>query len=127
VLSETLTREVSLPLRRAFIAVLAVVMLAAAPAAAVPRAGTTVVVSLKTPAFHGTLNSSKAACKSNRTVRLFKVKRGPDRLLMTGTSNGKGKWSTPVGKQIRPGSYYVKAVARGNCKAGKSKTLVIPG
>lgn len=117
--------------RRAFIAVLTVAMLAAALAAmqatAAKRAGTTVVVSLKVPAFHGTLGSSKAACKAGRTVRLYKVKRGPDKLLKTGTSNAKGKWSTPIGKSIPGGSYYVKAVARGNCKAGKSKTLAIPG
>ena len=100
--------------------------LAAGSATAAKRAGTTVVVSLKVPAFHGTLGSTKA-CKSGRTVRLFKVKGGPDKLLKSGTSNKKGKWSTPIGKRIPPGSYYVKAVARGNCKAGKSKTLVIPG
>lgn len=117
--------------RRAFVAVLTIALLAVAltagQAGAAPRAGTTVVVSLKTPAFHGTLNSSKAGCKSGRTVRLFKVKGGPDTLLRSGTSNRKGKWSTPIGKRIPPGSYYVKAVARGNCRAGKSKTLVIPG
>ena len=117
--------------RRAFVAVLMLVLLSAAlgagQATAAKRAGTTVVVSLKTPAFHGTLGSSKAACKANRTVRLYKVKGGPDKLLKTGTSNKKGKWSTPIGKSIPGGSYYVKAVARGSCKAGKSKTLVIPG
>ena len=102
------------------------VAVAAGPASAAQRAGTSVVISLKTPAFHGTLGSTKA-CKSNRTVRLYKVKGGPDKLLKTGTSNKKGKWSTPIGKRIPPGSYYVKAVARGSCKAGKSKTLTIPG
>ena len=122
-----------MPVRRhAFFAVLVVALLtvavAAGPAAAAKRAGTSVVVSLKLPAFHGTLGSTKA-CKSGRTVRLYKVKGGPDRLLKTATSNGKGKWTTKVGngKTIPPGSYYVKAVARGTCKAGKSKTLTIPG
>ena len=116
--------------RPTFIVVLTIALLAlgltAGPATAAKRAGTTVVVSLKVPAFHGTLNTTKA-CKSGRTVRLYKVKGGPDKLLKTGTSNNKGKWSTPIGKRIPPGSYYVKAVARGSCKAGKSKTLVIPG
>ena len=116
---------------RTLLAVLTIALFAAAlaagPAAAAQRAATAVVVSLKIPAFHGTLGSSKAACKANRTVRLYKVKGGPDKLLKTGTSNAKGKWSTPIGKRIPPGSYYVKAVARGTCKAGKSKRLVIPG
>jgi hypothetical protein len=110
----------------ALLIVLLTLTVAVAPATAAKRAGTNVVVSLKTPAFHGTLGSTKA-CKSGRTVRLFKVKGGPDKLLKTGKSNAKGKWSTPIGKRIPGGSYYVKAVARGNCKAGKSKTLVIPG
>jgi hypothetical protein len=116
--------------RPMLLAVLTIVVLmlgvAAGPAAAAKRAGTTVVISLKVPAFHGTLGSTKA-CKSGRTVRLYKVKGGPDKLLKRGTSNKKGKWSTPIGKKVPPGSYYVKAVARGNCKAGKSKTLTIPG
>ncbi len=116
--------------RSAFFAALMIALLTVAaialPAPAAQRAGTSVVVSLKIPAFHGTLGSTKA-CKSGRTVRLYKVKSGPDKLLKTGTSNAKGKWSTPIGKRIPPGSYYVKAVARGSCKAGKSKTLVIPG
>ena len=123
-----------MPVRRhAFLAVLLVALLTAAlaagPAAGAKRASTAVVVSLKLPAFHGSLGSSKAACKSRRTVRLFKVKRGPDKLLKTGKSNRKGKWTTKLGngKRIPPGSYYVKAVARGNCKAGKSRKLVIPG
>jgi hypothetical protein len=133
VLSETSTREVALPLRRAFIAALTLALLTAAlaagPATAAKRAGTTVVISLKLPAFHGTLGSANAACKSGRRVHLFKVKGGPDKLLKSATSNGKGKWTTKVGSgnKIPSGSYYVKAAARGNCKAGKSKRLVIPG
>jgi len=122
-----------LPVRRhAFLAVLVValltVALAAGPAAGAQRAGTSVVISLKFPAFHGTLGSTKA-CKAARTIRLYKVKGGPDKLLKTATSNNKGKWTTKIGngKKVPGGSYYVKAVARGNCKAGKSKTLTIPG
>jgi len=121
------------PVRRhAILAVLILALLTAAvaagPAAGAKRAGTSVAISLKLPAFHGTLGSTKA-CKSGRTVRLYKVKGGPDKLLKTATSNAKGKWTTKIGsgKKIPAGSYYVKAVARGKCKAGKSKTLTIPG
>lgn len=117
--------------RRALIAVLALVLLTAAPvsapAAGAQRTATGVVVSLKVPAFHGTLRSAKNACKVGRTVRLYKIKTGPDKLLKTATSNDRGRWSTPVGKRISPGSYYVKAVARDGCRAGKSKTLTISG
>jgi hypothetical protein len=125
VLSETLTREVSLPVRRrALIAVLAVVMLAAAPAAAAPRAGTTVVVSLKTPAFHGKLKSSRGACRANRKVKLFRKKPGRDRLLGTDKTNAKAKWSIRI--RLKSGaSYYAKAPAKGSCKAAKSKVLSI--
>lgn len=122
-----------MPVRRhAFVAVLILALLAVAfaagPAAAAKRAGTTVAISLKLPAFHGSLGSTKA-CKSGRTVRLYRVKGGPDKLLKTATSNAKGKWTTKIakGEKIPAGSYYVKAVARGNCKAGKSKTLRVPG
>jgi hypothetical protein len=114
------------------LAVLLVSVVALVAAGAVNSAGaatkykTTVVVSLKVPAFNGTLQSPKAACKSSRTVRLYKVKSGPDKLLKTGTSNAKGKWSTPIGRKIPSGSYYAKVVASGNCKSDKSKTLVIP-
>ena len=122
-----------MPVRRAIFAVLIVALLtiaiAAVPAAGAKRASTSVVISLKFPAFHGTLGSSKAACKSNRTVRLFKKKGGPDKLLKSAKSNAKGRWTTKLGngKSVPGGSYYVKAVARGACKAGKSKTLTIPG
>lgn len=131
VVGQTFDWEVALPVRRhAALAVLAVALVAAltavSPAAAATRYDTKVIVSLKVPAFHGSLQSSKGACKSGRTVRLYLVKSGPDLLLKTGTSNAKGKWSTPIGKSIPSGSYYAKATPRGNCKAGKSKTLVIP-
>jgi hypothetical protein len=108
--------------------VIALVAAAAVASSAAGAAGyaTTVVVSLKTPAFHGSLGSPKAACKSSRSVRLYRVRSGPDKVVKSGTSNAKGRWSTPIGKKIPSGTYYAKAVARGNCKAGKSKSLVIP-
>jgi hypothetical protein len=96
------------------------------PAAMAVGAGssTKIVVSLKTPAFHGTLRSSKSACATSRTVKLFRKKAGPDTLLGTDKSNAKTKWSIPVGK-LTPGSYYAKAPAKGSCKPAKSKVLAI--
>lgn len=86
---------------------------------------TTVVVSLKTPAFHGKLKSGRGSCVGGRPVKLFRKKAGPDRLLGTDRSNSKGKWSIPVGKLTPGASYYAKAPAKGNCKAGKSRVFRI--
>jgi hypothetical protein len=85
---------------------------------------TKVIVSLKTPAFHGKLKSSRGACATNRTVKLFRKKAGPDKQLGTDKSNAKAKWSIRI--RLKSGAaYYAKAPAKGNCKAAKSKVLSI--
>jgi len=86
---------------------------------------TTIVVSLRVPAFHGTLKSGKSACATGRKVKLFREKPGSDQLLGTDESNAKTKWSIPIGKRLTSGSYYVRAPAKGACKPAKSKVLVI--
>jgi hypothetical protein len=96
-----------------------------APAAAGASYSTKVIVSLKYPAFHGALQSSKSGCATGRTVKLFREKSGPDKLLGTDTSNAKTKWSIPLGKRLTSGSYYAKAPAKGACKPAKSKVLTI--
>lgn len=101
---------------------LAVALLPAAPAAGASYS-TKVIVSLKTPAFHGKLKSSRSACTTNRTVKLFREKAGPDKLLGTDRSNAKAKWSIPI--RLKSGSYYAKAPAKGSCKSGKSRALTI--
>jgi len=106
------------------LALCAMLVLAVSSAAAV-KYPTTVSVSFKFPAFHGTLKSPKASCKAGRTVRLYKVKSGPDKLLKQGTSDAKGRWSTLIGKPVPAGSYYVKATHKGNCKAGKSGVIPV--
>jgi len=106
------------------LAVLAVALLPPALATGA-RNSTTIIVSLKTPAFHGTLKSNKSVCATNRTVKLFREKSGPDRLLGTDKSNAKTKWSIPIGKRLISGSYYAKAPAKGSCKPAKSKVLSI--
>jgi len=104
------------------VAVLAVALLPAAPAAGASYS-TKVIVSLKTPAFHGKLKSSRGACTTNRTVKLFRKQAGPDKLLGTDRSNAKAKWSIPI--RLKPGSYYAKAPAKGSCGSGKSRALTI--
>jgi hypothetical protein len=114
--------------RAALSAVLVIAMVAVLlPAASAAGAGTAtkVIVSLKFPAYHGSLQSSKQACVAGRTVKLFRKKSGPAKLLGTDTTSPKGKWSIPVGKRLTSGAYYAKAIAKGTCKAGKSKVLTI--
>jgi hypothetical protein len=86
---------------------------------------TKVVVSLKFPAFHGSLQSPRGSCVSSRTVKLFRKKSGPDKQLGVDSSEDNGKWSIPIGNRLISGAYYAKALARGNCKASKSKLTVI--
>jgi hypothetical protein len=87
---------------------------------------TTIVVSLRVPAFHGSLKSSKGACRTNRTVQLFRKKPGADKLLGADKSNAKGEWSIPLGKKLTSGSsYYAKTPAKGRCGGAKSKVLAI--
>jgi hypothetical protein len=109
--------------RFALIALVFGVLLPTTPAAG---ATTKVIVSLKVPAFHGKLKSRQSSCATGRTVKLFRKKRGPDKLLGTDVTNSNAKWSIPIGKRLKSGaSYYAKATARGNCRAAKSKVLTI--
>lgn len=102
------------------------VALLPASSAAGASYSTKIVVSLKTPAFHGKLKSSRDACTTNRTVNLFRRKPGPDRLLGTDKSNASASWSIPLGRALPSGaSYYAKAPAKGSCKAAKSKVFSI--
>jgi hypothetical protein len=102
------------------VSIVALLLPAASAAGATP---TQVVVSLKFPAFHGTIQSPKAACKKNRTVKLYREKSGPDKLLGTDKSNKKGKWSIPI--KLISGGYYAKAPKKGTCAAAKSKVLPV--
>jgi hypothetical protein len=112
-----------------FSVLLVVIALAAAAFSAGPAAGasyaTKVIVSLKTPAFHGKLKSRRSSCATGRRVKLFRKKPGRDKLLGTDRSNAKGRWSIPIGKLASGAAYYAKAPAKGGCKAGKSKVLTI--
>lgn len=106
------------------VALAALLLLPAIPAAG-SGSSTTIVVSLKTPAFHGTLKSSKSSCVVSRTVQLYREKPGRDKLLGTDKSDAKAKWSIPLGKKLVTGSYYARAPAKGSCKPAKSMVLPI--
>jgi hypothetical protein len=115
--------------RRSALLAIFVVALAGALLPAVSAAGssysTQVIVSLKFPAFHGTLKSGRSACSTSRTVKLYREKSGPDTLLGTDKSDAKTKWSIPIGKKLISGSYYAKAPAKGKCKPAKSNVIPI--
>ncbi len=116
--------------RRTSIAALAVVALAAVLALpslgmAAGRNSTTIIVSLKFPAFHGSLSSSRKACLGSRTVTMYRAHDGNRKLLGRDTSNNKGKWKIPVGKNLRSGSYFATVAKRGKCKSDKSQVLNI--
>jgi hypothetical protein len=114
-----------MPVRRTALAVvLAALLLPAAPAAA-SSYSTKVIVSLKFPAFHGKLESRRSACSTQRTVKLFRERSGPDKLLGTDRSDAKTRWSIPIGRKLTSGSYYAKAPAKGKCRSAKSKVLSI--
>lgn len=86
---------------------------------------TTVIVSLKFPAFHGKVKSSKGACAQGRKVKLYRERSGPDRLLGTDTTTAKGKWSIPIGKKLPSGTYYAMTPAKSRCRAAKSNPIPI--
>jgi hypothetical protein len=118
-----------MPVRRVLLAALAVVAIAAlVPAVSASAAGgakTKIVVSLKFPAFHGSLQSSKAACTQNRTVKLYREKSGSTKLLGSAKSSAKGKWSIPIGKRLTSGAYYARVFTTPACKASKSKVNTV--
>lgn len=114
--------------RFALLAVLAAVALTALAPALASGAGknsTKIVVSLKFPAFHGKLTSSRQACLGSRTVKMFRKRNGKTRQLGTDKSEDNGKWAIPVGKNLTSGEYFATVAKRGACKAAKSKALTI--
>ncbi|HEU4393005.1 MAG TPA: hypothetical protein VFR04_05135 [Solirubrobacterales bacterium] len=86
---------------------------------------TKVVVSLKFPAFHGKLTSSRQSCLGSRKVKMYRERNGKKKLLGSDTSEDNGKWAIPVGKNLTSGAYFATVAKRGKCKAAKSKVLPI--
>jgi len=114
--------------RRTVFVVLAIALVAAlAPtlAAGAGKNSTQIVVSLKFPAFHGTLKSPRSACLGSRSVKMYREKGGKKKLLGSDTSEDNGKWAIPVGKNLGSGSYFATVAKRGKCKATQSKPLSI--
>ena len=104
---------------------LAAVALVPATASSAGKNSTKIVVSLKFPAFHGTLGSPRSACLGSRTVKLYRERNGKKKLLGKDSSEDNGKWAIPVGKNLTSGAYYATVDKRGKCKSAKSQVLTI--
>ncbi len=111
--------------RPALLAVSLIVALLLSASSASASYPTTVVVSLKFPAFHGTVKSGKSACAKGRRVKLYREHSGPDRLLGTDRTSATGKWSIPLGKKLSSGTYYAMTPTKGSCRAAKSNRIPI--
>ena len=109
------------------LAVVALVAMLALPSLGIGagRNSTTIVVSLKFPAFHGTLSSPRKACLGDRKVKMYRERNGKKKLLGRDTSEDKGKWKIPVGKNLTSGAHYATVAKRGKCKGDKSQVLTI--
>ncbi len=114
--------------RRALLAALAVVAVVALVPTMASGAGknsTTIVISLKFPAFHGKLQSPRQACLGSRKVKLYREVNGSKKQLGKDTTANNGKWKIPLGKNLPAGVYYATVAPRGKCKSDKSQLLPI--
>ncbi len=110
----------------ALLACLAVVALVVAPVAGAAKPHPTkVVISLKFPAFHGSLKSGDDGCLGGRKVTLYRVHSGKTKKLGTDTSSGGGKWQVLVGKHLSSGEYFATVAKKGECRGGRSQKLSI--
>src|SRR5438876_760789 len=64
------------------------------------------------PAFHGKVKSENHGCVQDRKVRVFKAKRGADRLLGRGRTNRRGHWRIVLDPPPGSGAYYAKVIRR---------------
>ena len=111
-----------MPINRCLLIAVSIFVALLLPASASAATASKVVISFKLPAFNGTVQSS-AACKKDRTVKLYRVKPGPDKLLGTDKTDSKGKWLIP--SKLKSGNYYAKSPKRGTCAADKSGILPV--
>ena len=81
------------------------------------------------PAFHGKVKSDSDMCVANRKVRMFKEKKGEDKLLGKDRTDVDGYWE--VLQEPGSGVYYAKVNQYANestglvCLPAKSKKVVI--
>jgi hypothetical protein len=109
--------------RRAKIAaVLAVAGALAVPALA-GAAQSDVSIQAEQGGFFGYVHSPKQNCELNRTVELFKVRAGDDKLIGTDTAQPNGPDSQWFVNTNKPGSFYAHIAKKGNCAAATSPVV----
>jgi hypothetical protein len=84
------------------------------------RFDSTVTLSANNP-FHGSVVSKKHACETDRTVKIFNKKPGPDGLFGTTKTNNKGEWSKPA---MPSGKFYAVVKKR---REGTAGTIFVCG
>jgi hypothetical protein len=109
----------------AMLACVAAAVLVAAPVAgaAKPHA-TRIVVSLKFPAFHGSLKSDDDSCLGGRQLSMYRKLSGKTKKLGSDRSDAQGKWQITV-KNLTSGEYFATVAKKGECKGGRSKPIAI--
>jgi hypothetical protein len=112
------------PLVAALACLVSLIVLVPLAGAAKPHS-TKVVVSLKFPAFHGSLRSADDSCLGGRKVAVTRRHAGKTKRLGTATSKANGAWKVLVGKNLTSGEYTVSVAPKGECKGGRSKALTI--
>jgi hypothetical protein len=110
----------------------ALIALAASPASAGdPPAEVEVLIRDNAPAFHGKVVSDEPECYQMRSVDLFRVKDGPNKLLGTDLTTNTGRWDILEDQfNLRSGVYYAKAFGLSlesgtECKGDKSEKVFV--
>jgi hypothetical protein len=89
------------------------------------RADTDVTIRGQEGDYHGKVLSQKNSCMNNRTVNVFKVKKGKDLKIGSDTSeiqSGVGIWQ--VGNTgYKHGRFYAKVRRTDVCSGARSKTI----
>ena len=105
------------------LAFVGLIALGALPLAGPATAGGGTTVTIKGPQgdFHGRVNT-REPCRAERTVKVFKVRKGADRKIGSDTTGNDGKWS--IGNSgFKNGRFYAKVKKTEECEAAKSKTI----
>ena len=83
--------------------------------------GTTVTIKGPQGDFHGKVNT-REPCKAERTVKVFKVRKGDDRNIGSDTTGDDGKWS--IGNSgFKNGRFYAKVKKTDECEGARSETI----
>ena len=107
----------------ALLATLAVLVVAPAAGAAKPHA-TTIVVSEKFPAFHGTVRSADDGCVGGRKVTMTRKLSGKTTRLGSDLTDSTGKWKVRV-ENLTSGEFWATVAAKGECQGVRSQPVVV--